>query len=695
VASAIKGWDKVRSLQTTYPPLTMQHDIAQPGDQLDTIAQEYFGNANESSLLALNNHFSPGEGARIMPGQNLDIPQYIPMTNNVKNCLPYINFMSIMVGRLDPFVSVEQHTNFLETMVEMVAVVVAIAAAPYLTAALLGVTSAGLLGMGIAGMAAVSAVAAMSAGLIDAIGQGVLVAGGLEHQFNPGDVFDAALSAGLSAQGGITGGLQLSKNAVLRAILTAGAVNVTAQLIELAAGRITHLQLTQVLTSMAGAGLGAKIFPGIGKTTMSVSQTAKNAAQSMMNGFIDGAIEGRSVNIQSIFQNFLQSEAESALTAGREALEKADWKQAASPSLGKIPAPDDTGSAWKNAGNKAISAKASGGRWENAGSAAISQKTRATNFMLNQMHQAAAQSGDFVTGDDLFKLYLAHQRAYQDLNSAAAAAVATTTSVNSSRGFLASAAHDLSVFANGVSNAAQNVMWDIGHPQSLMQYLSEPSPMLNYVTSSTAFKMFDQAVHTDADFVSNFDPFALVGKGMIEFESGFNPITGAQSSHLDAELNIGFGMLPAAVGLVERADLPGLIKSGWGRFFGDADSSDASERFTEILSNASKAEARQILRSGKHPLTSEQAKKVLDYLKKGAADSISLKISKTTGEVRLSSERSGRVYGYQRMTYGIDSEGNTNKVVQTAFDDQNQLVRQNSGAAKNNLYDVKKWWELK
>jgi hypothetical protein len=47
------------------------------------------------------------------------------------------------------------------------------------------------------------------------------------------------------------------------------------------------------------------------------------------------------------------------------------------------------------------------------------------------------------------------------------------------------------------------------------------------------------------------------------------------------------------------------------------------------------------------------------------------------------------------MTYGIDSEGNTNKVVQTAFDDQNQLVRQNSGAAKNNLYDVKKWWELK
>jgi hypothetical protein len=41
--------------------------------------------------------------------------------------------------------------------------------------------------------------------------------------------------------------------------------------------------------------------------------------------------------------------------------------------------------------------------------------------MLNQMQQAAAKSGDFITGDDLFKLYVAHESAYQDLNSAVAA----------------------------------------------------------------------------------------------------------------------------------------------------------------------------------------------------------------------------------------------------------------------------------
>ena len=117
-----------------------------------------------------------------------------------------------------------------------------------------------------------------------------------------------------------------------------------------------------------------------------------------------------------------------------------------------------------------------------------------------------------------------------------------------------------------------------------------------------------------------------------------------------------------------------------------------SERFTQIFSGISKTEARQILRSGDHPLTVEQTQKVLGYFKKGRADRINLKVSNTTGEVRLSSERSGRVSGYQRMTYGIDTEGNTNKVVQTAFDDHNNLVRQSPGAPKNNLYDVKKWW---
>ncbi len=71
-------------------------------------------------------------------------------------------------------------------------------------------------------------------------------------------------------------------------------------------------------------------------------------------------------------------------------------------------------------------------------------------------------------------------------------------------------------------------------------------------------------------------------------------------------------------------------------------------------------------------------------------DSVSLKVAQT-GAARLSAERAGAMSGYQRMSFEIDPLGNTNKVVQTAFDNLNNLIHQDPGALKNNLYDVKKW----
>lgn len=62
-----------------------------------------------------------------------------------------------------------------------------------------------------------------------------------------------------------------------------------------------------------------------------------------------------------------------------------------------------------------------------------------------------------------------------------------------------------------------------------------------------------------------------------------------------------------------------------------------------------------------------------------------------SGDVRLIAERSGATSGYQRMSFEIDQAGRTNKLVQTAFDDTNMLVRQRPGESKNNLYDVKLW----
>lgn len=84
--------------------------------------------------------------------------------------------------------------------------------------------------------------------------------------------------------------------------------------------------------------------------------------------------------------------------------------------------------------------------------------------------------------------------------------------------------------------------------------------------------------------------------------------------------------------------------------------------------------------------------KFLDLLSSGRMDRVTINIKITkAGVLRFSAERSGRVDGYQRMSFEIDRAGNTRKVVQTAFDADGQLVRQRPGDSKNNLYDVKKW----
>ncbi len=103
-------------------------------------------------------------------------------------------------------------------------------------------------------------------------------------------------------------GLHLANNAILDEVLRAGVMNIVAQFAELEAGMINEIQLTQILASMAGAGLGEALFPDIGKEALSVSKSAKIAAQSVMSGFIDDAIEGRPVNVQNIFVNLLQAE---------------------------------------------------------------------------------------------------------------------------------------------------------------------------------------------------------------------------------------------------------------------------------------------------------------------------------------------------------------------------------------------------
>lgn len=67
-----------------------------------------------------------------------------------------------------------------------------------------------------------------------------------------------------------------------------------------------------------------------------------------------------------------------------------------------------------------------------------------------------------------------------------------------------------------------------------------------------------------------------------------------------------------------------------------------------------------------------------------------LRVVNQDNAAQLVLERAGRASGFQRFLYEIAQDGSKRLVVQTAFDDVGNLVRQNPGAAKNNLYDVKK-----
>lgn len=112
--------------------------------------------------------------------------------------------------------------------------------------------------------------------------------------------------------------------------------------------------------------------------------------------------------------------------------------------------------------------------------------------------------------------------------------------------------------------------------------------------------------------------------------------------------------------------------------------------FTQIASGAIKTEVRELLSSGGIGINLQQLEKIKDLLGNGRMDRINIKMTQS-GDIRFAAERAGRTDGYQRMSFQIGVDGSINKVVQTAFDDVNTLVRQRPDEAKNNLYDVKKW----
>jgi curved DNA-binding protein CbpA len=120
------------------------------------------------------------------------------------------------------------------------------------------------------------------------------------------------------------------------------------------------------------------------------------------------------------------------------------------------------------------------------------------------------------------------------------------------------------------------------------------------------------------------------------------------------------------------------------------DGSRKPKRFEQLVLNATRDEVRNLMREGRLNLTEKQIQTIRqDIFTSGAMNSVNIR-KMYNGNVHISCERPGRASGFQRMSFKLNENGVKLRVVQTAFDDNNNLVHQKQGASKNNLYDVKK-----
>lgn len=122
---------------------------------------------------------------------------------------------------------------------------------------------------------------------------------------------------------------------------------------------------------------------------------------------------------------------------------------------------------------------------------------------------------------------------------------------------------------------------------------------------------------------------------------------------------------------------------------GRGDGGGKPKRFEILASEVTREQVRTMLKNGSINVNATQANEIKKLLGSGQMNSVSIK-KMHNGNIHFSYERPGHTSGFQRMSFKIAENGVKLRVVQTAFDDNNNLVHQRPGASKNNLYDVKK-----
>ncbi len=640
------GWD-----DAPYPPLAPQLYVTVQGDTFASIARKHFGDEEAVAALARENGYL-GDYMLYQPlaaGQMIFLPQYITQKIKSHSARPYQEFVSQMTGSILPFLKMpmprpkSDSGSFLRILVKVIAVAIVFAVAPYLGGALAGA-------------------------IIGASG-GAIVAGGTAA---------AVINVGSAAVAG-------------------AALDASLQGVAMGLGLQDHFSLSQSLSAGIGVGVNTAIFGAagqLGQAANAASATAASAATQAAHAGMaatllrtaEAAVTTQLIEMATGLRSKFDAKAIATQMASTMVAMKMDSKIA--EALGDTPA-----TAAVAGGARAVTSSMIG--------------SAVTHTSVNADVVAAQAVGGAVGGSIDSKLQEKwKQQEAASKSSATPSHKATSSPVASHsastpkpRPLTAHEKHTLAEAEEATHMTVDEPKLDLrGAGRKLAEYRVEK------IAQEAAQR--EAKIHDSTDLVMGMLSEKMHGTlagGAIDYarqirQDGRALRYGDSQQRRDAAVDLGVMAAASAVPAVGARVAPVLAATTarlglFGR--GGAESlvilPEKTVRFTELATGASKAEVRALLENSEQlGITHSQVQKVKDLLGGGRMDGVTIK-KMQSGDLRVAAERGGRTTGYQRMSFEINPQGQTTKVVQTAFDDSNTLVRQRLGEIKNNLYDVKKW----
>lgn len=276
----------------TYPAPVPEKIIVAPHDTFALIAQRMYGNPGFASAIAGLNGFSLD--TKLIGGQVLRLPQYLPNTNNADNSMPYQRFIGIMLGNLYPHLELKQppppssgggwFSSFIHAIVDAIAIVVGVA-------------------IGILMPASLAALIPLVAGVVTALGdaayQGVAVAVGWQDHFSLIGALTAGIEAGITVGilgpetilNSITGVTKAAATSAQTLILETGKIAVACQLTEMAMGQRDKFDFGAIISSVASAALFHEIAPMEERLPFKTNKYVGAVLHSEVKGFLSGGIK--------------------------------------------------------------------------------------------------------------------------------------------------------------------------------------------------------------------------------------------------------------------------------------------------------------------------------------------------------------------------------------------------------------------